>query len=51
MKLRTESPADPLLVSPAQAARLLNVGRTTLYGMLATGRIASFRRRLLDLIP
>lgn len=40
----------PLAVSPAEAARLAGVGRTTLYAALSAGELKSFkfgRRRLI----
>jgi excisionase family DNA binding protein len=33
----------PLLVTVEQAAELLNVGRTTMYGLVASGTIPSVR--------
>lgn len=42
--------ARPLAVAPAEAARLLGCGRTTLYYLLGTGDLPSFtlgRRRLI----
>ncbi len=33
----------PLLYTPEQAAGLLQVGRTTMYGLLATGEVESIK--------
>lgn len=38
------TPPPPLAVSPAEAARLLGIGRTTFYALLKRGEIASFRQ-------
>ena len=46
------SSVEPLLVSPAQAARLLGLGRTKVFELLASGRLASKRegaRRLVSM--
>ena len=43
-------PQSPLAVSPADAARLLGIGRTRLYEELGSGALPSFhlgRRRLI----
>ena len=40
----------PLVVSPAEAARLAGVGRTTIYGAMGSGRLPSLKlgkRRLI----
>lgn len=45
-----EAQNRPLAVAPAEAARLLGCGRTTLYFLLGTGALPSFtlgRRRLI----
>lgn len=42
--LRTPSPRDGrLLITPEEAARRLSIGRTALYGLLATGCLESVR--------
>ena len=44
------TPETRLAVSPAEAARLAGVGRTTLYAALGSGKLASFKigkRRLI----
>ncbi len=46
------SAAEPLAVSPAEAARLAGVGRTTLYAALSAQRLRSFKlgkRRLISM--
>ena len=46
------SPAvTKLLLSPAEAAAALGVGRTTLYGLLSSGALASVRIGALRRIP
>ena len=35
--LRAEVPGEPLLLTPEEAARLLRVGRTTVYALMKTG--------------
>lgn len=43
---------QPLLVTVPEAARLLGVGRTTIYGLLGTGRLVGTsigRRRLVTM--
>lgn len=36
-----QNTAGPLLLTPLQAAKVLSIGRTTLYGLLASGALAS----------
>ena len=36
-RLRDVLASDPLLLTPGEAARLLRVGRTTVYGLMKTG--------------
>lgn len=43
---------DRLAISPAEAARLIGLGRTTLYGALSSGALRSFKighRRLITM--
>lgn len=51
MRMRNDFPR-PLAVGPAEAARLLGIGRTRLYQALGSGTLRSFRvgtRRLIRL--
>ena len=48
--MQSESTPRPMALSPAEAARLAGVGRTTLYIALGTGELKSFkigRRRII----
>ena len=36
-------PAEPLLLTPEEAAELLHVGRTTVYGLMGSGELVSIR--------
>ena len=47
---RSPSAAEPLAVSPAEAARLAGLGRTTIYAALGSGELKSLKigkRRLI----
>ena len=51
-KILTEGTAEPLAVSPAEAARLAGVGRTTLYLAMRDGDLRSLKigkRRLISI--
>ncbi|WP_018631774.1 helix-turn-helix domain-containing protein [Neomegalonema perideroedes] len=50
--LKSDQSLAPLAVSPAEAARLAGVGRTTLYAALSARRLRSFKlgkRRLISM--
>ena len=51
MGSQMERSPEPLLVSPAQAAKLLGLGRTKIFELIADGQLASKRegtRRLVS---
>ena len=37
------APSGPLAVSPAEAGRLVGVGRTTIYGAISSGELRSLK--------
>ena len=44
------SPVEPIAVSPAEAARLAGIGRTTIYAAITSGELSSLKlgkRRLI----
>jgi excisionase family DNA binding protein len=44
-------PVAPLLISIAEAAKVLSIGRTTLYGLISAGRITPVRLGGRTLVP
>ena len=51
MQSNTPPTQSPLAVSPAEAARMLGVGRTYLYELIQTGELRSVRLGKRRLIP
>jgi excisionase family DNA binding protein len=50
LKTPSNPPLEPIAVSPADAARLASVGRTTIYEAIGTGELSSLKvgkRRLI----
>jgi excisionase family DNA binding protein len=46
-----ETPTDAVLLTVEQAAQLLNIGRTTMYGLVSTGAVESVTIGKLRRIP
>jgi excisionase family DNA binding protein len=51
MKNQLLGPAVPDVLTPMEAARILHIGRSTMYQLLAQGEIRSFKIKTKILIP